>query len=686
MAHPDPAQIRNVAVLGHRGSGKTSLVEAMLFAAGDTTRLGSVAEGTTVTDYDEDERRRTMSISASLCHLTWNEVKVNLIDTPGEPSFQGDTLTALRAVDAARVVGNARAGVEVPTERLWSRCDELGLPRAAVVNMLDRERADFDATMEAFRALAPGAVAIQMPIGSEAGFRGVVNLVSMTATTYDGGSPSGATGPIPDDLADAAQAAREALIDVVAENDDALIEKYLEGEEITTEELIGAILTGVKDGRIFTVACAAGAAAIGVDRVLDLITEALPSPADGAARQAVDESGEAVSISLAEDGPVTAFCFKTLADQFSGRINLLRVVSGVLPSDSHATCARTGGKERVGQLFTLQGKDHVSLQEIGPGDIGAVAKLKDVMTGDVLTTGPAVTLPPVAFPPPVMSFAVTARSQADEDKLHASLRRMTDEDPTLDVHRDEQTGDFLVGGLSQMHVEVIAERIDRRFGVGMELAPPHVPYRETVTGTAEAEGKHKKQSGGRGQYGDCWVRVEPLPRGDGFEFVDKIVGGSIPRPFIPAVEKGVVEALREGDLAGYPVVDLRVTLYDGKHHPVDSSEMAFKIAGSLGVRAAIEKAHPVLLEPVMRVEVTVPSDHVGDVMGDLNSRRGHPLGMETRGGNEVIKAEVPMAEMLSYAPDLRAMTGGRGDYTMEFDHYAQVPAHLAEKAAATAAA
>ena len=393
-----------------------------------------------------------------------------------------------------------------------------------------------------------------------------------------------------------------------------------------------------------------------------------------------------MSIGLAEDGPVTAFCFKTLADQFSGRINLLRVVSGVLPSDSHATCARTGGKERVGQLFTLQGKDHVPLEEIGPGDIGAVAKLKEIATGDVLTTGAAVAFPAIAFPPPLMSFAVTARSQADEDKLHASLRRMTDEDPTLDVHRDDQTGDFIVGGLSQMHVEVIAERIERRFGVGMELAPPHVPYRETVTGSAEAEGKHKKQSGGRGQYGDCWVKVEPLPRGDGFEFVDKVVGGAIPRPFIPAVEKGVVEALREGDLAGYPVVDLRVTLYDGKHHPVDSSEMAFKIAGSLGVRAAIQKAHPVLLEPVMRVEVTVPSEHVGDVMGDLNSRRGHPLGMEARGSGEVIRAEVPMAEMLSYAPDLRAMTGGRGDYTMEFDHYAQVPAHLAEKAAAAAAA
>ena len=687
MAHPDPAQIRNVAVLGHRGSGKTSLVEAMLFAAGETNRLGSVAEGTTVADFDDDERRRTMSISASLCHLSWNGVKVNLIDTPGEPSFQGETLTALRAVDAALMVLNATAGVEVQTERLWERTGELGLPRAAVVNMLDRERADFDATVEALKALAPGAVAIQIPVGQEAGFRGVVNLVSMTATTYDGGSPAGSTGPIPDDLADAAQAAREALIDVVAENDDALIEKYLEGEEITTEELIGAILAGVKEGRLFPVVCAAGAPAVGVDRALDLIAEALPSPADAAAREAVDTgSGEATSVALAEDGPVVALCFKTLADQFSGRINLLRVVSGTLPGDSHATCVRTGGKERVGQLFTLQGKDHVPLQEIGPGDIGAVAKLKEVATGDVLTTGPPVAFPAIDFPPPLMSFAVTARTQADEDKLHASLRRMTDEDPTLDVHRDEQTGDFLVGGLSQMHVEVLAERIERRFGVAMDLATPHVPYRETITGSAEAEGKHKKQSGGRGQYGDCWVRVEPLGRGEGFEFVDKIVGGAIPRPFIPAVEKGVVEALREGGLAGYPVVDLRVTLYDGKHHAVDSSEMAFKIAGSLGVRAAIEKAGPVLLEPIMRVEVAVPSDHVGDVMGDLNSRRGHPMGMEARGGNEVIKAEVPMAEMLSYAPDLRAMTGGRGDYTMEFDHYAQVPAHLAEKAAAAAAA
>jgi elongation factor G len=688
MAHPEPAQIRNVAVVGHRGSGKTSLVEAMLFAAGQTTRLGTVADGTTVSDFDDDERRRTMSITASLCHLQWQGTKVNVLDTPGEPSFQADTLAALRAVDAALMVVNATAGVEVQTERLWGRAQELGLPRAVAINMLDRERADAEASLEAVKNLAPGAVAIQIPIGREGGFEGVVNLVSMTATTYAGGSPEGMTGPIPDDLADTAQAAREALIDVVAENDDALIEKYLEGEEITTEELIGAILAGVAEGRIFPVVCVAGGSAIGVDRLLDLLVEALPSPAAVGARAAVDaSSGEPVELATATDGPAVAYCFKTLADQFSGRINLLRVFSGVLPSDSHATCVRTGGKERVGQLFTLQGKEHVSLQEIGPGDIGAVAKLKEVATGDVLTTGGGdVAFAPIAFPPPLMSFAVTARNPADEDKLHSSLRRMTDEDPTLDVHRDDQTGDFIVGGLSQMHVEVIAERIERRFGVAMDLAPPHVPYRETITREAEAEGKHKKQSGGRGQYGDCWLKVEPLERGAGFEFVDNIVGGAIPRPFIPAVEKGVVEAMVQGELAGYPVVDVRVTLYDGKHHPVDSSEMAFKIAGSLGMKAAIAKAGPVLLEPIMRVEVSVPAENVGDVMGDLNSRRGHPLGMETRGTSEVIKAEVPMAEMLSYAPDLRAMTGGRGDYTMEFDHYAQVPAHLAEKAAAAAAA
>jgi elongation factor G len=688
MAHPDPAQLRNVVVLGHRGSGKTSLVEAMLHAAGSTSRLGRVADGTTVCDYDDDEHRRGMSITAALCHLTWKGVKVNLIDTPGEASFQGDTLAAMRAVDAALMVVNAPAGIEVQTERLWTRAAEQGLPRAVAINMLDRERADYEAVIAALAAMAPGTVAIQIPIGAEAGFRGVVNLVSMTATTYEEGSLAGTTGPIPDEVAPAAQAAREHLIDVVAETDDALIEKYLGGEEITTDELVAAILSGVAEGRVSPVVCVAGGPGIGVDRALDLLTEALPSPVVAGVRGAIDPAtGEPVEIDPAEDGPALALCFKTVADQFSGRISLLRVFSGVLASDSHATVAGSGARERIGQLFTLQGKEHVALPEIGPGDIGAVTKLKEVRTGDVLSTGDApAAFEPIALPPPLMGFAVTARTQGDEDKLNSALRRMHDEDPTLDVHHDEQTGDLIVAGLSRMHVEVVASRIERRFGVGMELAPPHVPYRETITATAEAEGKHKKQSGGRGQYADCWLRVEPLPRGAGFEFVDRIVGGAVPRAFIPAVEKGVVEALREGELAGYPVVDVRVTLYDGKHHPVDSSEMAFKIAGSLGVRAALAAARPVLLEPVMRVEVTVPAENVGDVMGDLNSRRGHPLGMEARGHDEVIRAEVPMAEMLDYAPDLRAMTGGRGDYAMEFDHYAQVPAHLAQKAAAEAVA
>jgi elongation factor G len=668
MAHPGTAELRNVAVLGHRGSGKTSLVEAMLFAAGATSRLGRVADGTTVCDWDEDEHRRGMSISASLCHLTWKGVKVNLIDTPGEPSFQGDTIAALAAADSALMVVNAAAGVEVQTERLWARADELGLPRAVAIDMLDRERADFAAALASVVALAPEAVAIQIPIGAESDFRGVVNLVSMTATTYAEGATEGTTGPIPDELAGEAQAAREHLMDVVAERDDALIEKYLGGEEITTDELIGAILSGVAERRLFPVICVAGGPAIGVDRALDLLVEAMPAPAaDGA-------------------GPVVARCFKTLADQFSGRISLLRVTSGSLGGDTHVTCVRTDGKERVGQLFTLQGKEHVALDAIGPGDIGAVAKLKDVATGDVLVTGPAdVAFAPIVFPPAVMSFAVTAADSSDDDKLHTALRRMTDEDPTLDVHQDEQTGDLIVGGLSQMHVEVIAGRIERRFGVAMELAPPHVPYRETITASAEAEGKHKKQSGGRGQYADCWLRVEPLPRGAGFEFVDKVVGGAVPRSFIPAVEKGVIEAMQAGELAGHPVVDVRVTLYDGKHHPVDSSEMAFKIAGAIGLKAAVAAAKPVLLEPVMRVEVTVPAEHVGDVMGDLNSRRGHPLGMEARGHDEIIRAEVPMAEMLGYAPDLRAMTGGRGEYAMELDHYAEVPAHLRGKGAAAAA-
>ncbi|MGI9539214.1 MAG: elongation factor G [Miltoncostaeaceae bacterium] len=678
MAYRDPSTIRNVAVVGHRGSGKTSLVEAMLFASGSVSRLGSVPEGTTVSDWDPDEQRRATSIAASLCHTEWQGVKINFLDTPGEPSFAADTLSSLAAVESALFTINATAGVEVQTERLIARSREMGLGRAAVITMIERERADFDATMDALREAIPGAVAIQIPMVDDERFTGLINLVSMTAVTYDGSDPAGETGEIPADHQDAAQAARDAMFDVVAEADDVLIEKYLEGAEITTEELIGAIVAGVARGSVCPVLCAAPTVGgAGADRVLDLLVEALPAPTEFS-RTGVDPDGAATELTPDESGPLVVSTFKTLADQFSGRVNLLRVVSGALPPDTQVVNGRTGDRERVGQLFTLQGKEHVALDAIGPGDIGAVAKLKDVMTGDALTDGPSLSLPAVHYPEAVMTFAVAATDQADEDKMNSSLRRMTEEDPSLTFGRDEQTGELILGGLSQMHVEVIAERVRDRFGVEIELRPPRVPYLETITTTAEAEGKHKKQSGGRGQFGDCWLRVEPQPRGKGFEFVNKIVGGAIPRPFIPAVKKGVVEAMEAGELAGYPLVDVRVTVYDGKHHAVDSSEMAFKIAGSIGMKAAVAKAKPVLLEPIMTAEVTVPNDYVGDVMGDLNSRRGHPLGMEGGTAGETIRAEVPMAEMLSYAPDLRAMTHGRGEYTMEFLRYQEVPAHLAE--------
>ncbi len=625
-----------------------------------------------------------MSVSAALTNARWQGVKVNLLDTPGEPSFHADTLSVLPAVDAAVMVVNAASGIELQTRRLWARCEELGLPRIVVVNMLDRERAAFDEVMAALRDLAPGCVALQMPIGAEHDLAGVVSLVSMTASTYDG-SATGVAGDVPGDLADAAQAARDALIESVAETDDELIERYLSGEEIGTADLIAAIRGGVREGRLFPVVCAAGDRGIGADRLMDLIVEALPSPVEARPRTVTSADGSAMELACSEDGPGIAYCFKTLADQFSGRINLLRNLSGVLPSDSQAT--GTGGtKERVGQLFTLLGKEHQGLAAIGPGDIGAVAKLKELCTGHVLVTGgPVPSVPRVMLPPAVMSFAVTAANGGDEDKLYQSLRRLCDEDPTLDVHRDEETGELIVGGLSQLHVEVVGERLMRRFGVGFDLHPPRVPYRESITATAQAEGKHKKQTGGRGQFADCWLRVEPLPHGAGFEFVDQIVGGAIPRSYIPAVEKGVLEAMRRGELGGYPVVDVRVTVFDGKHHAVDSSEMAFKIAGSLGMRAALAKANPVLLEPIMTVSVTVPKQYVGDVMGDLSGRRGHPLGMEAIGEFEIVRAEVPMSEMLSYAQELRAMTGGQGEYTMDFARYEEVPGHLVDRAVAAAA-
>ena len=673
----DPAKIRNIALVGHRGTGKTSLFEALLFGAGAVTRLGSVADGTTVSDWDDDEKKRQMSLSAGLAQVDHGGLSYNLVDTPGDSSFLADAIASLEVVETALMVVNTVLGVEVQTERLWDRAAERGLARMLVCNMLDRERADFDAAVAALQeAFGAQVVAVQLPIGSEHDFSGVVDLLSMKAYTYADGK--GSEGEVPAELADAAAAAREKLIDAVASTDDDLAEKYLMEEEITADELNAAFAAAVATAQIFPVACVAATAGIGADRLFDVLALA-PSPADVPARGVLDGE-DSVELACDPSRPAVAFVFKTLADPFSGHVNVFRVFQGTMNSDSQLVVARDGHKERVGQLLRPRGKENKPVDALVAGDIGAVAKLKDVVTGDTLTAeAGAGAFPPIRFPAPLMSFAITAKSKGEEDKVISALRRLSEEDPMLEVHRDEQTGETIVGGMSQVHVEVTVERMKRRFGVEVELKPPRVPYRETIKGTAKAEGKHKKQTGGRGQFADTWMQVSPRPRGEGFEFVDKIVGGAIPRNFIPAVEKGVAAAMAEGFLAGYPVVDVEVQLYDGKHHPVDSSDMAFQIAGSIGFKAAVEKAQPVLLEPIMNVEITVPEENVGDIIGDLNARRGRVLGTTPRGHNNVVGAEVPLAEMLTYAPDLTSMTGGRGDYHMELLRYDEVPAHLTAK-------
>ena len=674
----DPGKVRNVTLVGHRGTGKTSLFEALLYDAGVVTRLGSVADGTTVSDWDDDEKKRQLSLSAGLAHVDRAGLTFNLIDTPGDSSFLADTIASLQVVETALMVVNSVLGVEVQTERLWSRAADRGLARVLFCNMLDRERADFASAVAALQAsFGPQVVATQLPVGKEHDLNGVVDLLSMKAHSYDGGKAK--AGEIPADLADEAAGARDKLIDAVASTDDALAEKYLMEEEIGADELGRAFAVAVAGGQLFPVACGSATRLVGVDQLFDLLA-LTPSPADAAVPAAQSGDGAEVELVCDPAKPAAAFVFKTLADPFSGHVNVFRVFQGAVSSDSQLAVARGGHKERLGQLLKPMGKEMKAVDKVAAGDIGAIAKLKDVVTGDTLCAeGHVVAFPAISFPAPLMSFAITAKSKGEEDKVLTALKRLAEEDPMLDIHRDAQTGEMIVGGMSQVHVEVTVDRMKRRFGTEVELKPPRVPYRETVKGSAKAEGKHKKQTGGRGQFADTWMEVSPKPRGEGFEFVDKIVGGAIPRNFIPAVEKGIRAAMSDGFLAGYPVVDVQVRLYDGKYHPVDSSDMAFQIAGSIGFKAAVEKAQPVLLEPIMNVEITVPEENVGDIIGDLNSRRGRVLGTTPRGHSNVVGAEVPLAEMLSYAPDLTSMTGGRGDYTMEFLRYEEVPAHLTQK-------
>ena len=682
MSHKAADRIRNVALIGHRGSGKTSLHEALLFEAGVVNRLGSVEDGTTTSDYEPDEQEREMSIGATVSSFDHDGRKINLIDTPGDPSFIADTVASLRVADAAVVVVNGVMGVEVHTDRLWQRADREGLARLVFVNMLDRERADFFRALESLQnAFGNHVVATEIPIGSEHEIRGVIDLIDMKAFVAQG-EGRGAPEPqdIPEELQAQAQEYREKLMDEVAENSDELMERYLEGEEIDHDEIVTVLKRGVTDGKIFPVTCGVATKNLGTTRLLEALVEDLPSPAMRGPVSALDADGEEIEIAPEEDGELIAYVFKTLADPYAGRLNLFRVYSGVLTGDSQVNNVTQRAKERIGQILIPRGKEHEQTDELGAGDIGAVAKLKETRAGDVLADKDTrMSVAPLDLPAPVMAFAFEAKTKGDEDKGASAIRRLEEEDPTLDVHRDQQTGEQIIAGLTQIHVEVIVDRMKSRFGAEIELHPPRVPYLEAIRKSAKAHGRYKKQTGGRGQFGDCHIEIAPTAAGTGFEFVDEIKGGAIPKGFIPAVEKGIAEAMQHGILAGYPVKDLQVRLYDGQYHRVDSSENAFKVAGSMAFKEAMEQADPVLLEPIMLLTVSVPEDVVGDVVGDLNSRRGRPLGMEAKGTVTEIKAEVPMAEVLDYARDLRQITGGRGDYTMEFARHEEIPSHLAQK-------
>jgi elongation factor G len=675
--------IRNVALVGHRGSGKTSLNEALLFEAGVLARLGSVGDGSTASDIDPDEQARQMSISASLASFEWAGRKVNVIDAPGEPSFVADALGALRVCESAVFVVNAVMGVEITTSRLWKVAAQHDIARLLYVNMLDRERADFFRTLDSLKAaFGQHVVATEIPIGSEHEISGLIDLVDMRAYAYPQATRGNATEvPIPDEARPRAEEYREKLMDEVAEVSDELMERYLEGSEISHEEIVDALRRGTNHGSIFPVVCGVAIRNLGTNRLLDAIVEDLPSPVEHGAFE-TDE----VTLEPDESKELFAYVFKTRADPYAGRINMFRVYQGVMRHDTQLLNTRTHQKERIGQLAVSNGKGTTAVEELGAGDIGAVAKLKETRAGDWLAArDEPIRMPADALPAPVMAFAIEPKNKGDEDKVFTALRRLQEEDPTIDLHRDPQTGEQIVAGLSQIHVEVIVDRLRSRFGAEVTLKPPRVPYMETIRRSAKAHGRHKKQSGGRGQFGDCHLEIEPLEPGAGFEFVDVIKGGAIPRSFIPAVEKGAREALDHGVLAGYPVKDVRVRLFDGSFHTVDSSELAFKLAGSLAVKQALEQANPVLLEPVMLVTLSIPEESVGDVIGDLNSRRGRPQGMEPAGTMTEVKAEVPMAELLGYAPELRSLTGGQGDYTMEFLRYEEVPSHLVSKVLEAAA-
>jgi len=680
--------VRNVALIGHGHCGKTTLAAALLYTSGATNRLTRVDEGNTITDFDDDEIQRKLSISTALASAEWAKKKINLIDTPGFNIFINDTKASMAAADAALVLVDGVAGVEVQTEKVWSFADEFNLPRAIVINKLDRERSDFERALSSVQEIfGRAAVPVQLPMGAEKDFKGLIDLVRMKAYTYTAdGDGKGKEGDIPADRADAAQKAHEALIEMVAEGNDALMEQYFDKGTLEPDQILTGLRQAIRERRIHPVLCASGLHNIASDSLLNFVVENFPAPTEHAP-VAATLNGQEVQRAIKDSEPVSAFVFKTVADPFAGRVTYFKVMSGVVKNDANLVNARTSGGERLAHIGSLMGKTIQPLTELKAGDIGAVAKLKETLTGDTLADkGSLISYPAVKLPEPSIAFAISAKSRQDEDRLGNAVSRILEEDQSLRFYRDPQTKEFLLAGSGQQHVEVIVSRLKKRYSVDVELKAPKIPYRETIRGKADVQGRHKKQTGGHGQFGDCWIRIEPLPRGGKFEFANEIFGGSIPRQYIPAVEKGIVEAAANGFLAGYPVVDFKVTVYDGSYHDVDSSEMAFKIAARKAFKAAMQQAKPAILEPIMNVEVQAPVEYAGDLMGDLNGRRGRIQGMDTKGSTQIIRAQVPMSEMLSYQNDLISMTQGRASFSMEFDHYDYVPSLQADKIIAAAKA
>ena len=684
MKSYDGASIRNVAVVGHGHAGKTSLIAALQYTAGATQQMGRVDNGTTTTDYEEEEVSRKMTISAAVAFAEWKNSKVNLIDTPGFNMFVHEAKLALPAVEAAIVAVDGVAGVEVVTEKVWNYAEEFGLPRIVIGSRMDRERADAERMLQSIQeSFGRSVIPVQLPIGSEKNLSGVVDVVRMKAYTYDmGGNGKGKEGDIPANLQDAAKAAHEKVVELVAEGNDALMEEFFDKGTIPEEHLIPGLREAIKEHRIFPLLYTSGLGNIGSDRLLEFLVEFAPSAADRGTVKAMPgtSNGSPAERTVADNQPVSAFVFKTVNDPFAGRISLFKVYSGCLKNDATLQNFTRSTSEKFSHISLPQGKNLVPVTELHAGDIGAVAKLRETLTGDTLGDKNApIQYPTISLPEPAISFAVEAKSRADEDKLANGIHKMMEEDAMLRFFRDEQTKEFLIAGTGQQHLEVIASKLKNRYHTEIVLKSPKVPYRETIRGKADVEGRHKKQSGGHGQFGVCNIKMEPLPRGSNFEFVNDIFGGSIPRNFIPAVEKGIVEAAQRGYLAGFPVVDFKVVLYDGKYHDVDSNELSFKTAGRLAFRKAMEQAKPTLLEPIMKVEIEVPDEFAGAIMGDLNSRRGRIQGMDNKGGKTLVKAEVPMAEMLTYGADLTSMTQGRGSFNMEMNHYDIVPAQQQEK-------